>query len=240
MPIWIAHLLILGLIAAAFIPAFLVSCLERLPVCMFEAGQIKRMTRYLMTALLRAQQFNGFQLRAYGHHFKHKETLFGVLLLSPDRQILALVGDGLIYKKFRYAATLLITRFRDGSVLITTDDIGTGELDQMIKRQIVWNAPFDELLEKHRAAVEQRIGVDSFPPDADWQTLEQLFRARADRLVARGLVRYADSEHQYIRCTPWGALRTTIVHGVAMVHRPATYLRALKFWKNPKLKVKAG
>jgi hypothetical protein len=234
---WATHLLILACMVAAFLPAFLVGCLEWHPVRMFESGPIHRMTAYLMNALLRAQQFNHFQLRAYGHHFKHKGGLFGALLLSADRQILAVAADGVIYRGFRTAATLLFTRFRDGSVLITTDSIGTGEMDQMTKRQIVWNATFDELLEKHKAAAEQRIGADPFPADADWETLEEIYRARAQRLVARGLARYADPQRQYIRYTLSGSLRMTVIHGLTVLHRPATYLRSLRFWRNPKLKV---
>jgi hypothetical protein len=223
---WLIHLQILLLFAVPFLPAFIVGCFEKRAIRMFEAGEMNIQTKYLqlMTAAALA---HGFTLRCAGHHIKYKNKLFAALYLSADQTILALIADGFI-GAFRQAKTLLMSRFKDGSILITINDAGMIELDAMTHRYILINAGFDELLAKHLALRNQRIGPSLFPPDADWAAVDNLYKEKTDRIVARGLARYTDAAHDFARYTPWGSFRATILFGIALTHRPATWLRQFK------------
>jgi hypothetical protein len=159
---WLIHLQILLLFAVPFIPAFIVGCFEKRAIRMFEAGEMKVQTRYLQL-MTDAALAHGFTLCCTGHHIKYKKTLFAALYLSTDRTILALIAVGSI-GAFRQAKTLLMSRFKDGSIVITINDAGMIELDAMTHRYILINAGFDELLAKHLALMNQRIGPSLFPP----------------------------------------------------------------------------
>ncbi|MGA2441064.1 MAG: hypothetical protein ABSH08_08900 [Tepidisphaeraceae bacterium] len=223
---WLIHLQILLLFAVPFVPAFIVGCFEKRAIRMFETGEMKVQTKYLqlMTAAALA---HGFTLRCTGHHVKYKNTLFAALYLSADRTILALIADGSI-GAFRQPKTLLMSRFKDGSIVITINDAGMIELDEMTHRYILINAGFDELLAKHLALKNERIGPSLFPATADWTAVDNLYKEKTDRIVARGLARYTDAGHDFARYTPWGSFRATILFGIALTHRPATWLRQFR------------
>jgi hypothetical protein len=67
-----------------------------------------------------------------------------------------------------------------------------------------------------------------FPADANWGSVDALYRERVDRIVARGLGRYADAQHEFFRYTPVGSFRATFVHGLLQVLRPSNYWRTYK------------
>jgi hypothetical protein len=123
------HILVLVVLSSLFLPAFLVGCFEKRAVRMFEAGPILRTTKYFRTAVARALA-NQFAIRCEGHHIKYNQTLFATLLLSADRLVLAICADGSLHG-FGYPLTILLSRFKDGSLLIpitTTSATPCGDL----------------------------------------------------------------------------------------------------------------
>jgi hypothetical protein len=220
------HILVLALISLAFLPALIVGCFEKRAVRMFEAGTVLITTKYLRTAVARALA-NQFVVRCEGHHIKYNQTLFATLLLSADRLVLALCADGSLHG-FRYPLIILLSRFKDGSLLITMDNLGVAELDQMTDLLNTARVGFDEMLRRHTRRLQSRIGPSPFPPNADWSTVNEFYWAKSDRIVARGLAVYVDPHHDYIRYTLWGSFRATVLHGMKILHRPATYIDRIR------------
>jgi hypothetical protein len=227
MNLWTVHLLVLAAVAAIFVPAFVVSCFEKRAVRMFEPGGEAVPWSPYMQAMANVAMAEGFLVHCTGRHTKYPDTLFAVLLLSPDRRVLALCGDGTMLG-LRAQMTILISRFGDGALLITTDDVGVCELDPLTRRQSLMRADFRELFAKHTKAARQRIAPSPFPPDSDWSTVDRVYRERFDRIVARGLARYVGDDRERIRYTVWGSFRASILHGLATLHRPVMYLRQFK------------
>jgi hypothetical protein len=209
-----------------FILAFVVGCFERLAVRMFEAAPLEQLPSYVM-AIVQDAVNSGFVLRTTGWHTKHRHKLVAVLMLSADTRILATASEGTIIG-LPSKNTKLLTRFKDESVLLTTDMTGTGELDPKTTRQIVMNADFGELLRMHLARLNQRNDVLDFAADSDWSAVDEIYRKRIDRMVAGGLARYVDESREFYTYSIWGSFRTSIVNGIRQVLRPSNHLRQLK------------
>jgi hypothetical protein len=226
MTFWTIHLFVLAGIAAVFLPAFIVGCFEKRAVRSFEAHPVLPDTPYLqaMAALAMAR---GLTFLCGGHHSKYRDTLFAALLMSPDKLILTICAEGTMLG-LRSQKTILMSRFNDGSLLFTTDDIGTCELDPLTQRQILMNADFDEMLAKHVARLREKMAPWPFAPDSDWSTIDEMYRARCDRMVQRGLAHYTDANCEFMRLTVWGSFRVSILNGLQSIHRPVNFLRQFK------------
>jgi hypothetical protein len=222
--LWI--LVIFAIPALFFIAAFVVGCFEKQMVRSFEREQLESLSAYGTAMAQRAGTY-GFEYRDSGVHPKHKKVK-GILLLSHDALILAIVSEGEI-AKMPLKKTVLYSRFADGSVLITLDEAGISELDPLTRRQFLMNADFPELVRKHREALAaSRVAARPFPADASWIDLDELNRARTDRVVAAGLARYVDAGREQYRLTVWASFKTTILHGTGQVLSPKNYVRSSK------------
>ena len=142
--------IIVGLPLLLFGAAFVVGCIERNPVRMFESAPLESAPPY-MQAILRDASALGYQWRDGGIHTKFREKLKAGLLLSADLRTLAIVGDGQI-AGMRSRKTILISRLPDQHVLLTVDEAGTAELDPMTTRQILMNADFHGTARRARGA----------------------------------------------------------------------------------------
>jgi hypothetical protein len=180
-----------------------------------------------MTTIIEDATALGFEYLDSGTHVKYKEKWIGVLLLSADATILAVVSHGRLYN-MTSKKTMLLSRFADDCVLITVDDAGTAELDPLTIRQISMNASFSELLQKHTNRARQISLPREFPPDAGWNNLDELNRLRNDRMVAKGLALYANPEKTLFRYTIWGSFRASILHGIGQILLPQNYWRHFK------------
>jgi len=211
------HLLILGVIALAFLPAFIVCCFEKKAIRMFEPCGGLKMTAYMQNSIDRAL-VNGFSHRCYGRHIKYRDTLFGVLMISPDRRMLALIAGGGL-GKLAYSLTILISRCRDGTILITYDSIGIAELDRLTDAQ---SSPrgFDRILQEHVKRLDAQIAPEIFPANADWTCVDKIYWEKTDRIVERGLAKYVGGGKDYIRFTLRGSFWSTMIHGLKIIHRP--------------------
>src|SRR5579884_1897899 len=102
-----------------FILAFVVGCFERHPVRSFFPAAVDSFPPYLQLMVERAMA-NGFIYCDAGHHAKYKENMTGGLLISPDLGTIAVIAEGTI-SGLRFRQTILMSRFRDGSFLFTSD-----------------------------------------------------------------------------------------------------------------------
>jgi hypothetical protein len=84
-----------GLPFLLFVGAFVVGCFERHPVRQFESAVLQQVPPYML-ATTRDASALGFTCIATGVHTKFRDKLAGALLVSPDRMILAVIGDGTI------------------------------------------------------------------------------------------------------------------------------------------------
>ena len=220
--LWI--LVIFAVPALFFVAAFVVGCFEKQLVRSFERVRLESMSAYGTAMAQRAGTY-GFKYRDSGVHPKHKDVR-GLLLLSHDALILAVVSEGTI-AKMPLKKTMLFSRFVDGSVLVTVDEAGISELDPLTRRQFLMNADFPELVLKHREALGvSGVAARPFPVEASWNDLDDLNRARIDRVVGAGLARYVDAEKKRYRYTVWASFKTTIVHGIGQVLSPSNYARS--------------
>lgn len=223
--VWL--ILIFGIPALFFVAAFVIGCVEKHPVPVFERAQLDSLPAYATEMVQRSAAY-GFQYRDSGVHPKFGEKVKGMLMLSDDGRILAVIGEGTI-AGMKVKKTLLFSTFVDGSVLITVDEAGTSEMDPRTTRQIFMNADFEELLAKHREALGRLgAGVATFASHASWKDLDDLNRKRVDRIVGAGLARYVDARREEYRFTVWAAFKMTILHGIGQVLYPPNYWRHLK------------
>jgi len=219
-------LLAIGIGLGFFVLAFFAGRFEKRSVRSFESAELPSLTPYMEVVVEQATSL-GFVYRDSGIHVKYGEKWIGALLLSADACILAVVSQGNLYR-LTSKKTVLMSRFSNDSVLITVDEAGTAELDPMTTRQIVMNASFSELLDKHLNRIQQISVPRQFPADADWSNLDELNLLRNDRIVARGLAVYLNPEKTAIRYTAWGSFRASIVHGIAQLLIPQNYWRHFK------------
>lgn len=218
----LVHLLVLGAIVLALLPAFVVACFEKKAIRMFDPCEGVRLTPYLHNAMDRAMA-NRFRIRCYGRHIKYRDTLFAMLLMSEDRRVLALCGGGGL-GRLPYSLTILMSRCRDGTILLTYDSVGIAELDRMTDARS-GPAGFDRLLRDHLRRVDARVAPELFPADADWRCVDEIYWAKTDRIVERGLAKYVGGGKDYIRLTLRGSFYSTVMHGMKLIHRPFWLMR---------------
>jgi hypothetical protein len=225
---WILILAVFALPLALFVAAFVIGCFEKHPVRMFVAAPPSTApARYVTVMLGRAGVF-GFTWRAHGEHTKFGRKLQAELLLSADTYVLAIVGEGKI-AKMPVKKTILLSRFADQSLLLTVDEAGTAELDSKSRRQILTNANFEELLRAHYDHIaKSAVQAVPFAVNAGWNEIDEMYRQRADRIVAQGLARYLDGSREWFRYSPRGSFRASIVHGMLQVFRPSNHWRQFK------------
>jgi hypothetical protein len=122
------------------------------------------------------------------------------LWLSSDRLVLANVGSGLL-AGISLSGTWLLTRLSDGRCLYTVDEAKRGDSDPsgLTLQEVVTNADFEELLDRHR----QRMAIAEQAPqpysDSDPLGDYRSYRLfQTQRLVERGFARFLDAD-----CSAW-------------------------------------
>ena len=218
--------LVIALPLALFGLAFIVGCFEKHPVRMFNATQPFQLAPYSRAMLAKACGM-GFVCRGHGNHTKFGDKLRALVLRSSDGYVMAIIGEGTILG-MPSKKTILISRFNDDRTLLTVDEAGTGEIDDKTTRQIIMHADFEELVRKHYEKGHTIPGAVAFPPDAGWPEIDEIYRRRGDRIVARGLATYVDDTRETFRYSPAGSFRLTIVHGIGQVLKPANFWRTHK------------
>jgi len=218
---------VIGLPLLLLTSAFIVGCFEKHPVRMFNASPPFELPSYSRAMLLHAQSL-GFEPRGYGVHTKYGDKVVGLLLRSADGYVMVLIGEGTIIG-MTTRKTLLFSQFAEDRILLTVDEAGTGEIDDKTTRQIVTNASFEELVQKHYTRAQTIPLPQPFLPNAGWNEIDDIYRKRCDRIVARGLARYVDAAREMFCYAPAAAFRLTIVHGFGQI-----FLKPSNLWRTHK------
>ena len=225
---WWVALLVIPLLF--IFSGFVTGCFEKDAVRPFSRMQLQSIGSYA-TEMMRSAVAGGFLYRDSGVHTVYPDKISAVLLLSADGSTLAVISQGTLIG-MAAKKTALVTRFGDGSFLMTVDEAGLADLDPMTTRQILMNASWDELLRGHSRKLAELMAqgrmVDLFPYESTWDQLEQVYRQKADRIVARGLARYTDQTRAYYRMTVWGSFRATILHALVQILYLPNHWRHLK------------
>src|SRR5688572_20893459 len=221
---WLLLAAVLGIPMLLFTAAFVVGCFERHPVRQFRWQDLPSLPPYMSAALQQAAA-HGFTWIASGVHTKFGDKLPGILLISPDRLIVATIGEGTILG-MPAKKTFLYSRMRSGQILACTDEVGTAEMDPGSTRKHLMNAGFAELLAAQEKLIQQTASVpEPFSPEPGWAAIDALYEFRADRMVQAGVARYHDVDRQFIRYRPWASFRMTIVHGLLQSFQPQNLWR---------------
>ena len=185
------------------------------------ASQRPRATGYTVRALEQAADL-GFTMLGSGQDVRGGiYQMHYQFLLSPDRDVLALIGDGTMLK-LEQRTNWLYSRLTDGRFLTSLDNERGAHLD-LSNRTIEGLKPgadFATLLDWHY----ERIAYldDAIKPFLDRDPLAVLrqFRAeRVDLLEAAGLMTYIDSERNRHRFTIRGSAISTYMSHRRGVHR---------------------
>lgn len=131
--------------------------------------------------------------------------------LSADALTVAVIAGGKVART-RYRKTLLFSRRRDGTTLLTIDDHTIFDLSETRETKVVLRANFEELARVHSARV--RVVGDSVEPFVREKVLQQMNQMEAERvqrLVALGYGRYLDPQQSCWRHTFRGAWRITFM-----------------------------
>lgn len=154
--------------------------------------------------------------------------------LSPERDVLALVGSGTI-ASIPLNNTWLFTLLADGRCLRIVDTQPGSETDLagLADEALITQVDFQELVARHRGRV-----AASFTPAAAYDDKDPLgdhrdfLMRRTDRLEELGFIRFLNTERTWWRYTLRGALLST-----ARAH-----FRGLRraFWSDARLKPGAG
>ena len=131
------------------------------------------------------------------------------LWLSPDGKSLLCIAGGKV-ARVNYKRTMLISKVSGETSIVTMDAFGSEDLSGTRDVEVLMNADLNELNQLHqRRLATARVEPRPFSSDL-LAEIEEWNRIRADRLVARGLAKYIDPEHNTWRFTPKGAVLYTV------------------------------
>jgi hypothetical protein len=154
------------------------------------------MTDYARSFALAARSREFRPLGAYRDAQGKKCPVRYDMFLSPDREVMAIVGGGKV-GALTLRSTCLISRLADGHALLSTDSLLVqSDLSGMVVAETLTDAGFDELLAFQREWLAGSAS-SAVPLSDDILAGEHLeFRRQVvDLLVDRGLARYRDDEH---------------------------------------------
>jgi len=156
----------------------------------------------------------GFTMLGWAHDVKGPTYRINyALLVSPQRDVFAVIGEGAILK-LRLRATWLHTPTMDGRSFYSTDHQTGVQIDpsRNWRNQLVPGAGFAELLNRHRewiracGVVPRNLTVGR--ELAEFRALrEQHFRS----MEHAGLIRFTDSSAANFYFTWYGAARTALL-----------------------------
>ena len=155
----------------------------------------------------------GFKFLGWASDLKGaKYRVSYAMLVSPERDVFAIVGVGAIVK-IPVAATSLITAASNGRIYYSTDRQSGVQIDltHYSTNQLAPGTNFRELLEQHRKWVgKNQIVPRPFTAGREVDELRSLRRQQYHGMEQAGLIGYIDASAQSFRYTLSGAARTAI------------------------------
>lgn len=136
------------------------------------------------------------------------------LLISADRDCLAVVCTGHIFKLPSQSATIY-TATTSGQVYYTTQNLNGMQIDRLRHwmSQLAPTTHFSGLLERHHDLL--RVKNATVRPFTAGRELEEFKQMRAERyqnMARRGLIVYTDPMETCWHFTMWGSLRYTFLN----------------------------
>lgn len=131
--------------------------------------------------------------------------------LSPDRQVLVIVGGGTIFG-LRLAAMWVFSRIADGRCLLTVSDQNASELDPtgITEEVLAVTTGAHDILRRHRDRLALEKGeILTYSNDPLNDQLEYRFR-RFNALVARGHAKFLDEAETRWKYTFVGAVNFSV------------------------------
>lgn len=153
----------------------------------------------------------GFTLHGWARDLKGKNYKVSYAMLSaPEGDVFAIVGTGSVMR-IAVNSTWLFTRSSDGRCFYSADHQAAIQSDPSghWKNQLVPAAPFDCLLQTHRAWI-QTMGVMVLP-FSQQNALQEFREVRSEHyhfMERAGLIEFTDASAQYFRFTLLGAFQT--------------------------------
>jgi hypothetical protein len=139
----------------------------------------------------------GFEFGSLVAHRKYPSVqITGAVWLSRDRLILLYTGSGTVMN-MPSKQTWLITRLRDDTWLVTTDQNDEGDPTGRERIKRVLNAKSDKLLSVHRKRVAANPMAAPFPPGRPFELLKRRTEEKYHRMIRDGIARPRDPEGQY-------------------------------------------
>jgi hypothetical protein len=153
-------------------------------------------------------QAMGFSYR--GVHYDRRRGIYKLrydFWLSPDQQVLAMVGGGTL-AGIPLTGTSLYTRLDDGRCLVTIDEPKSQDSDPsgLTLQKVATHVDLEELLKQHRQRLTE--SGDAAVPYSDQHPLQdhRAYRTRrVELLIERGLARFLSEEQNAWRYTLKGA-----------------------------------
>ena len=132
------------------------------------------------------------------------------MLVSPERNVLAIVGVGAILR-IPYSATWLFTPTVDRKCYYSTDQQSGVQIDisRHWTNQLVPGADFLELLQQHKDWVKaNKVATSALTPGREFAEFRALRREHYSCMERTGLIDFIDPAADYFRFTLSGAART--------------------------------
>ena len=134
----------------------------------------------------------------------------GTLWLSPERDSMALVTGGTMFK-MPFKSTEFYSRMVDGRWLATEDAETVTDHVGLVEHRVLYHADFPALLRHHRERLESSNVRIAPLSDADpWGDFHEMYAALAYRRVELGLCRFVDPAQTMTRYTWKGAWRMAV------------------------------
>jgi hypothetical protein len=148
----------------------------------------------------------GFESGGLIAQVRKRIRILGAVYWSPQRDILVAIGSGTVLNMPAYQ-TRLLTRLRDGRLLVTTDNNDEGDPSGIYRFKRVLNAEMHRLLEVHRERMaRQAKEIVPFSEPTAQDALAGVYQRRASKMVERGIATWIDAGGTMWRYTPLGAL----------------------------------
>ena len=134
------------------------------------------------------------------------------IMVSPERDTMAVIGAGKVLERIVLAATWLWTPTAEGRTAYTTDNQSGVQID--LSRnwvgQLARSPSFGALLAQHRAWMAGLgvIPAGRFTPGHEFAELLAMRQEHFHSMERAGLVRFTDPMSTHFQFTLWGAART--------------------------------
>lgn len=198
-----------GLFAFFFVTIILAALLEKRLITSFvrvNEAELPESSPYeeKMSAAARELGFKPFG--PYAHAKGGTYKMYGRIWVSPDREILAVVGWGTILR-LPSNRTRLLSLLENGRYLVTCDQFAEGDLSGLTDQGIALKAEFPALVAKHRQRLaESGLRATAFAAADPLRDYETHTLRRAEALEQQGLAYFIDPARTAWRYNIRGAL----------------------------------